>query len=286
MIPSGGANILLNTSMKVYEILTDAHLQEVDFKKIGKAAATGAAAGLVGASLMGQPKDMPAPVTQQPAPIEQPIEQPADTATKFPTDLKDLSVAEKKQKFFDVMIPVIEKANKEILADREKFLDIVKKETRTDEDRKWVHSLMKKYRTTEVKDLLYRVDIVPVSLAVAQGAIESGWGTSRFAQQGNAVFGQRDYSGGGMKPKGASGFTVAQFGSIADSVKSYIKNLNTHDAYADFRSVRKQMRDKEASIDSLSLVKTLSKYSELGPKYTRDVSSIIRSNKLQQYDNI
>ena len=156
----------------------------------------------------------------------------------------------------------------------------------TDSEKQWVAKLMKKYKTNDLKTLVSRVDVIPTSMVVVQAAIESGWGTSRFARQGNSLFGQRDYSGGGLSPQGAKGFTVAKFDNIGDSIKSYMNNLNTHTAYRGFRDMRKNMRQSGSDLDSLDMITALTKYSERGHNYVRDLSSIIKSNNLQKYDSL
>ena len=268
------------------------------FNKIKKAAAATAAAGAIGGALLtGIPKDKPAPV-QEPVAIQEPVskQEPApkqasvkaeptkNVSPELPDNLDELPVAEKKKKFFDVIVPLVRNENNRIRKNREKLLSIIKKGKVSKEEKKWLSDLMKKYKTDNLETLLKRVDIIPTSLVVAQAAIESGWGTSRFAKQGNSLFGQRDYSGGGIKPKGATGFTVAKFDNIADSIKSYMQNLNTHKAYKGLRDRRKDMRDSGEEINSLNIIPALSKYSERGQAYIRDLASIIKSNDLKKFD--
>lgn len=279
--------------MKLQEILTEDQLDELDMKKLGKTATkAAAAAGIIGALTTGMPKDTQKPATippvssvQSPHMAEPQKTAPQKTVTELPDDMDKLSVAEKKQKFFDIVVPIAEKENALILKDRTKLLSIIKKGSASSDEKTWLSAMMKKYKTDTISELVDRIDVIPTSLVVAQAAIESGWGTSRFAQEGNSLFGQRDYSGGGIKPTGASGFTVAKFGSIGDSVKSYMNNLNTHNAYKGLREARKKMRDTGSDIDSLSIIPSLSKYSERGGSYIRDLSSIIKSNNLQKFDS-
>jgi uncharacterized FlgJ-related protein len=134
--------------------------------------------------------------------------------------------------------------------------------------------------------LLDRVDVVPVSLALAQAAIESGWGTSRFAQHGNALFGQRSYgSAAGLKPAGVveADFRVRSFSSPANSVATYLRSLNTHPAYETFRQKRADMRRRGATLDAHKLAATLTRYSERGAAYVADVRTLMQTNRLKSF---
>ena len=141
------------------------------------------------------------------------------------------------------------------------------------------------------KDLLtlkIRMDEVPVSMAIAQAAKETGWGTSRFAQEGNALFGQWTWSGEGIKPAGAEDGTthkVMKFVVLQASVKAYQRNLNTHSTYKNFRKARAEMRDKKRELDSLILTEYLDKYAETGKDYVRILQQIIKQNQLTDFDN-
>ena len=132
------------------------------------------------------------------------------------------------------------------------------------------------------------MDEIPVSLAIAQAAKETGWGTSRFAQKGNALFGQWTWSGDGIKPAGAesnSTHKVASFKVLKASVRAYKNNLNTHNAYKEFREVRAQMRGDKGKIDGLNLTKYLKNYASIGMKYVEILDSIIVKNSLTDFDN-
>jgi Bax protein len=140
------------------------------------------------------------------------------------------------------------------------------------------------------RTLRKRVDIVPPSLALAQAAIESGWGGSRFAQKGNALFGQRAYGCEtcGMQPAGLSNdasFRVRSFGTVTASVRAYIRNLNTHPAYEILRARRHELRRQGKALDGLSLVAGLHRYSERGEAYVQDVRQIIAGNDLTDFDS-
>ena len=133
------------------------------------------------------------------------------------------------------------------------------------------------------------MDEIPVSLAIAQAAKETGWGSSRFAQEGNALFGQWTWSGEGIKPldvKKNEKHKVAKFKILKASVRAYQRNLNTHSSYKEFRIERAIQRDNEEKIDSLKLVNFLDKYAETGKEYTEVLKKIILQNNLTDFDDV
>lgn len=205
------------------------------------------------------------------------------------TDAKD-----KKQYFFDFIGPIIEAENKKVLVIREKLLMLEQKFSKNKsirpKDEKWIKDLAKIYKvridTLDDKaawtDLKYRVDIVPVPLALAQSANESSWGTSRFAQEGNNFFGQWCFiEGCGIVPakrrKGAT-HEVATFDSVDESVARYILNLNTLKAYQPLRTIRGQQREQGKTLTGLELAEGLANYSERGKNYVEDIQRMIRTN--------
>ncbi len=133
-----------------------------------------------------------------------------------------------------------------------------------------------------IDELLYRLDEIPAGLAIGQAAYESGWGTSRFTIEGNALFGQWTYGGEGMAPKQQrkelGDHKIATFTWPFDSVRGYYLNLSTHPAYEDFRKIRAEMRKKGQPLDSLALADGLISYSERGQEYVDSLKSLIRSN--------
>lgn len=208
------------------------------------------------------------------------------------TDSKNLPVETKKSFFFRLMAPLILMANENILRERE----IVKQDPLNSAELKKValkYRLIKNKNnvitTTMRNTLLNRVDILPPSLALAQAAEESGWGTSRFAKEGNAFFGQWDFSGNGMKPKqqrkALGNYGVARFDSPLASVEGYMLNINTNNAYNKLRMLRAQLRVKNQKITGLKLAGTLDKYSERGQAYIDGLREMIRYNNLQFVDN-
>jgi len=132
------------------------------------------------------------------------------------------------------------------------------------------------------------MDEIPVSLAIAQAAKETGWGTSRFAQEGNALFGQWTWSGEGLKPKDSDkneGHKVMRFNVLQASVRAYQRNLNTHSSYRAFRSARAQLRNKGKPLDSLILAKYLDEYAQTGDQYVEVLQKIIKQNNLKDFDD-
>ena len=132
------------------------------------------------------------------------------------------------------------------------------------------------------------MDEIPVSIAIAQAAKETGWGTSRFAQEGNALFGQWTWSGDGIKPTAAEDNTthkVMRFKILQASVKAYHRNINTHSSYREFRNARAELRDENRELDSLVLSMYLDKYAETGKEYVKILQQIIKQNKLTDFDD-
>jgi len=216
---------------------------------------------------------------------------------------KDVSVLEKKRIFFRAMAPLVLRSNEFILRDRARASDL---RERLDgggdispEDRQWLTELAVGYgvfkdgETTlnpaAFDELMVRVDIVPVSLALSQCAEESGWGTSRFAAEGNAMFGQWSWGGKGIKPQqqreGMGDYRIAAFETPLQSVMAYMKNLNTHKAYAGLRARRAELRAKGERIGGFELAKTLDKYSERGAAYVESLHGIMRVNQLDPADD-
>ena len=182
------------------------------------------------------------------------------------------------------------KENNNIKLDRKKLFNILNKNKNTKAENTWLNSKFKQYGVAN-KNLLIlkiRMDEVPVSMTIAQAAKETGWGTSRFAQEGNALFGQWTWSGEGIKPADAdnnSSHKVMKFKVLQASVRAYQRNLNTHSSYKDFRSVRAELRDEGKKLDSMILTEYLDKYAETGKEYVRDLQQIIKQNKLTDFDD-
>ena len=211
--------------------------------------------------------------------------------TLLPAEIKMIESVKKRKEFFiQIVLPLILEENKNIKLDRKRLFSIINKNNNSNSEKRW---LEKKYRqygipSRDLSILKRRMDIVPVSLALAQAAKETGWGTSRFAQQGNALFGQWTWSGDGLKPKDAEkneGHKVMKFNVLQASVRAYQRNLNTHSSYKNFRKARAELRDIRKPLDSIILVKYLDKYAETGETYTEVLKKIIEQNNLKDFDD-
>ena len=210
--------------------------------------------------------------------------------TKLPKDLNTLGDTKKKRELFiKIVLPLILDENKKITEDREKLFKILGKNFNTVGERVWLNRRFKEYKIEDhdLAKLKMRMDIIPVSIALAQAANESGWGTSRFALEGNALFGQWTWSKKGISPKNQdpdSSHKILQFQILKASVKAYKNNLNTHNAYKEFREVRAQLRQEDKQITGLDLTKYLKNYASIGEKYVKILEDIITNNSLTDFD--
>ena len=211
--------------------------------------------------------------------------------TKLPKDLKTLGDTKKKRELFiKIVLPLILVENEKILEDRRKLFKILGKNFNTVGERVWLKRRFKEYKIgdQDLSKLKIRMDIIPVSIALAQAANESGWGTSRFALEGNALFGQWTWSKKGISPKNKdpdSSHKILQFQILKASVKAYKNNLNTHNAYQEFREVRAQLRQENKKVTGLALTKYLKNYAAIGEKYVTILEDIIEKNSLVDFDN-
>ena len=210
--------------------------------------------------------------------------------TKLPRDLKTLGdTKQKRELFIKIILPLILDENKKITEDRKKLFKILGKNFNTVGERVWLKRRFKEYKIEDqdLAKLKMRMDIVPVSIAIAQAANESGWGTSRFALEGNALFGQWTWSKKGITPKNKDpnqSHKILQFQILKASVRAYKNNLNTHNAYTEFREVRAQLRQENKQITGLDLTKYLKNYASIGEKYVRILENIIENNMLTDFD--
>jgi len=210
--------------------------------------------------------------------------------TKLPKDLKTLGDTKKKRELFiKIVLPLILDENDKITQDRKKLFKILGKNFNTVGERVWLKRRFKEYKIDDkdLSKLKMRMDIVPVSIALAQAANESGWGTSRFALEGNALFGQWTWSKKGIKPKNQDpnqSHKVLQFQILKASVKAYKNNLNTHNAYKEFRQVRAQLREQGKQIIGLDLTQYIKNYAAIGEKYVAIIEDIIELNSLTDFD--
>ena len=220
----------------------------------------------------------------------------------LPKDLhliKDIST--KKEKFINSLLPLVIAENRKILFDRSRIIEIHNflnnNKTLTKVDQRFLEKIAAKYlnetknkpKVDILKDLLDHVDVIPNSIVLAQAANESGWGSSRFARDFNALFGQYTYdNNNGVEPyyrEEGEKYLIKFFPSINHSIESYFQNLNTHPAYYDFRQTRKYLREKNQFLDPIILSKKLNNYAK-DQNYIDKIISIIKLNKLTQYDSL
>jgi len=204
------------------------------------------------------------------------------------------TIKEQKQVFFDTLYPMIKHANNQVLKDREFInnyfnsglfgfrqdgLSLIK-----------LLKIKKRYKIKNLYDYpqyLLQIDIVPISIVLAQAALESGWGKSRFVKQANNIFGQWTWSGKGLVPKNrdeGAKHKVKIFNSLEDSISGYLININNGWAYDDFRKTRQKLRKDGLTLKGLSLHKTLINYSQLKEEYTKRLKNMIITNNLEKYD--
>jgi Bax protein len=211
--------------------------------------------------------------------------------TLLPDEIKMIEDTKKrKELFIQIVLPLILKENNNIRIDRKRLFTIINKSNNTDLEKKWLEKKFKQYGVPakDLSLLKIRMDEIPVSLAIAQAAKETGWGTSRFAQEGNALFGQWTWSGEGLKPKEAekgADHKVMKFNILQASVRAYQRNLNTHSSYKDFRQARAELRDAGEPLDSMVLSNYLDKYAETGEHYVEVLQKIILQNDLKDFDD-
>ena len=208
----------------------------------------------------------------------------------LPVELKQIqSTKARKELFIKIVLPLILSENNRIRRDRSTLFKILNKNINSKAEKNWLNNKFKQYGVVnkDVSTLKVRMDEIPVSLAIAQAAKETGWGTSRFAIEGNALFGQWTYSGEGIKPAGSDKndkHKVMAFSVLKASVRAYQRNLNTHSSYKEFRKVRAIQRDNDEPLNSLELANYLNSYAETGEEYTKILKKIIEQNNLKDFD--
>ena len=211
--------------------------------------------------------------------------------TLLPQEITMIEDTKKRKDFFiQIVLPLIVQENNNIRLDRKTLFSIINKNNNTKAEKQWLEKKYKQYGVSsgDLSTLKIRMDEIPVSLAIAQAAKETGWGTSRFAQEGNALFGQWTWSGEGLKPKDADegqGHKVMKFNVLQASVRAYQRNLNTHRTYREFRKARAELRDLNKPLDSIQLSKYLNKYAETGSQYVEVLQKIIEQNNLKDFDD-
>jgi len=214
---------------------------------------------------------------------------PLKFARHIPAKHFELTGDAQKQSFIKLVLPLILAANDELLQRREAVKALVQANDRNKLDQ-W--AVLYRIDSENFDDfelaerLLRRVDTIPVALALAQAAVESGWGTSRFAQQGNALFGQWAWTeSAGMRPLAASNerAVVRSFGSLLESVRAYMHNLNTHQNYKRFRDARYRLKPQTEAVKASRLATYLDSYAEIGQAYVKKLLAVMSSNNFDQY---
>jgi Bax protein len=212
--------------------------------------------------------------------------------TQFPKDLNEIeSVRLKKDTFIKIVLPLIVAENEKILSDKDKLKLILVKKFTTDEEKQWLRQKLLEYKVKkgDMKELTIRIDTIPISIALAQAAKESGWGTSRFALEGNAIFGQWTWSGQGIAPLNREDnkkHKILKFPILRASVKAYQNNLNTHKSYSKFREKRLSLREKNKIVSGLDLTDTLENYAQTGSEYIKIINQIIKQNRLYDFEPV
>ena len=210
----------------------------------------------------------------------------------LPEEIKMIeNTSQRKNLFIQIVLPLILDENNQIKLDRKKLFVVLNKNNNSDAEQKWLNMKFKQYgvKNKDLSTLKIRMDEIPVSLAIAQAAKETGWGTSRFALEGNALFGQWTFSGEGLKPKSSDNnqnHKVMKFQILKASVRAYQRNLNTHSSYKKFRKLRAQARDNDEKLDSLILADCLDQYAATGVEYTKILKKIILQNSLKDFDEV
>lgn len=212
--------------------------------------------------------------------------------SKLPTGIDKIdNITDRKKLFIKVILPLIIYENNQIDEDRDFLNQILREKNITPEESQWLDKKFTEYKVSNknIEELKVKMDIIPPSIALAQAAYESGWGTSRFAMEGNSLFGVRTWQKGkGMVPlerDEQSNFEVKSFKIIRASISAYKKNLNTHASYKEFREARAEQRNKKNKISGLELAKFLDKYSEIGYEYADRLQKIIQQNSLTDFDD-
>ena len=214
---------------------------------------------------------------------------PSKFARHIPAKHFEMTGDAQKQSFINLVLPLILAVNDELLQRREAVQAAVQAHDRDKLDQ-W--AVLYRIEAEKLDDtglaerLLRRVDTIPVALALAQAAVESGWGTSRFARQGNALFGQWAWTeSAGMRPLAASNdrAVVRSFGSLLESVRAYMHNLNTHQNYERFRDARYRLKPQSEAVKARRLAAYLDSYAEIGQAYVEKLLVIISSNNFDHY---
>lgn len=227
---------------------------------------------------------------------EEPVQpDPAESVSEIPDFRNYTDTAKKKEDFFEFLLPKIRQANQRQLERRE-FLASLDPANLDNDEQARLYALAKRYRVSPtnmtpaqlIERLLTKVDVVPASLVLAQSANESAWGTSRFAREGNNLFGLWCFSKGcGITPRqriDGAVHEVENFESVQAGVNKYIRTINSHPAYTELRAIRQDMRQQDTPLLGVELAKGLSSYSERGQAYIEEIQEMIEFNQLEGYN--
>ena len=217
----------------------------------------------------------------------------------IPKNINEYDIDKKKATFIAILIPIALRGNELVLEERKLMkiafatnniyqIERFSKKYKIKNFKKINFGNLNRSKLNEIRvELLNKINNIPISLILAQSIIESGWGASRFAQEGNALFGQWTWKNNdGIKPKGnlESNFSVKHFNSLLDSVNSYILNLNTHPAYKELRNFRTSQNQMNKRLTGYNMANFLEKYAEIGFEYVTKVKSIIKKNQLGKFE--
>lgn len=282
-------------------------LDELDIKRIAKAAALGAgvlggAYGLTGngskqateipqvaqTTQMVRPSAIATPVDDAKADTQQQVkDEPHPNYPQELLGLRSVDPTTRVNTFKKILLPMIDRQNANITRQRQSVIRMVSKIHRgkglSPDESQWLQGMMAKYGTKDPMELIKRVDVIPRSMALAQAAVESGWGQDDLAQKANVFYGQKTF-----KPDagvaGTQGERYSAFSDPEDSVRAYMQNLNTHAAYDQFRDNRAKMRAAGKPLRGTQLVNSLQRYSTLGKDYISKVNKVITSRGLDKLD--
>jgi len=211
--------------------------------------------------------------------------------TRLPKDLDSIrSTKKKKETFLKILLPLIVAENEKIEKDKKYLLKILK-ENNSQENQKWINKKYRDYKVSkkDINELIVKMDVIPISIALAQAAKESGWGTSRFALEGNAIFGQWTWKGDGIEPlekASDANHKILKFPLLRASVKAYITNLNSHNSYKAFRVKRAELRAQNKPLLGKELIDQLENYAQTGKEYTKVLRQIIEQNDLDEFETV
>jgi len=286
-------------TMRINDLLANTdHLDEASLRDLVRAGVLGA--GMLGAGPAGN--NLPSAVPDTPAAIVEPasasatdaigqiidrdLAQKAQDNPNFPAALKGLDTKDANTRvhtFKQVVLPLIDAENSEIRQQRQALLQLSRQKTLTKAQAEWLEGMKSYYKAADLRDLVTKVDIVPRSMALAQAAVESGWGQQPLAQQANVFYGQKTFDPEAPSAVGQYGEKYRAFDSPEDSVRAYMRNLNTHPAYHGFRSARADLRKHNQLLNGARLVKSLGSYSTKGG-YGQQLHSIIQGRQLYKLD--